>query len=87
MVDRGSMGNRSSMIGWGSMDNRGSVVSWGSGNWVGSSSFIGNISNISFIPISLVVNMLGTTIRKSNRVRSSSIASTMISLSSVEGEG
>ena len=72
MIDRSSMNKRSSMIGW------------CSSNWVGSSSFIGNISNISFIPISLVVNMLGTTIRKSNRVRSSSITSTITSLSSIE---
>merc|ERR1719420_1195056 len=64
------------MIGRGSMDN-GSF-------WVDSSSLIGNISNIAFIAISLVVDMLGTAIRESNRVRSSSIASTITSLSSVE---
>jgi hypothetical protein len=51
---------------------------------IDSSSFIGNISNISFIPISLVVNMLGTAIRKSNRVRSSNTASTITCLSSIE---
>merc|ERR1719250_373812 len=51
---------------------------------VDSSSLIGNISNIAFIAISLVVDMLGTTIRESNRVGSSSIASTITSLSSVE---
>jgi len=51
---------------------------------VDSSSFIGDISNISLISISLVANMLDTAIRKSNRVRSLSIASTITSLSSVE---
>ena len=72
MIDRSSMNKRSSVIGW------------CSSNWVGSSSIIGNISNISSISISLVVNMLGTAIRKSNRVRSSSITSTITSLSSIE---
>jgi len=62
---------------WGSM-----VRYWGI--WVDSSSIIGNISNISSITISLVVNMLGTAIRKSNRVRSLSISVTITSLSSVE---
>ena len=73
MIDRSSMNNRSSVIGWSSSN-------W----WVGSSSIIGNISNISSISISSVANMLGTTIRKSNRVRSSSINSTITSLSSIE---
>merc|ERR1719318_98078 len=82
MVSRSSMDNRCSMVGRGSMVSRGSVVS--RGLRVGSSSFIGDISNISFIAISLVVNMLGTAIRKSNRVGSCSIASTITSLSSVE---
>merc|ERR1712106_760386 len=54
------------------------------GRWVDSRSIIGNISNISSITISLVVNMLGTAIRKSNRVRSLSISVTITSLSSVE---
>jgi len=76
MVHRGSMDNRGSMVGRGSMDN-GSL-------WIDSSSVIGNISNIAFIAISLVVDMLGTAIRESNRVGSSSIASTITSLSSVE---
>jgi len=76
MVHRGSMDNRGSMIGRGSMDN-GSL-------WVDSSSLIGNISNIAFIAISLVVDMLGTAIRESNRVRSLSIAGTITCLSSLE---
>merc|ERR1719317_316738 len=76
MVGRGSMDNGSSMVGRGSMDN-GSL-------WIDSSSVISNISNIAFIAISLVVHVLGTAIRESNRVGSSSIASTITSLSSVE---
>jgi len=63
--------------------DRGSLVRC-RGIWVDSSSFIGNISNIASIAISLVGNMLGTAIRKSNRVRSLSIASTITGLSSVE---
>jgi hypothetical protein len=54
------------------------------GIWVDSSSFIGHISNIASIAISLVSNMLGTAIRKGNRVRSLSITSTITSLGSVE---
>ena len=52
--------------------------------WVDSSAIIGNISNISFISVSPVVDMLGTAIRKSNGVRSSSVTSTITGLSSVE---
>merc|ERR1712128_409147 len=52
--------------------------------WVDSSAIIGDISNISFISVSLVVDMLGTAIRKSNGVRSSSVTSTITGLSSVE---
>jgi len=51
---------------------------------VDSSAVIGDISNIASIAISLVSNMLGTAIRKSNRVRSLGIASTITSLGSVE---
>ena len=63
--------------------NRGSLVRCRS-IWVNSSSFISHISNIASIVISLVSNMLGTAIRKSNRVRSLSIASTITCFSSVE---
>jgi len=73
MIDRGGMDNRSSVVGRSSVDNG-----------INCSSFISNISNISFIAISLVVHMLGTTIRKGNGIRSCSIASTITSLSSVE---
>jgi len=63
--------------------DRGSMVRcWGVR--VDSSAVIGDISNIASIAISLVSNMLGTAIRKSNRVRSLSIASTITSLGSVE---
>merc|ERR1719483_1112161 len=72
------------MVSWSRMSNWCSMVGWSSSNWVDSSSFIGNISNISFISISFVVNVLGTTIRKSNRVRSSSITITITSFSSIE---
>jgi len=61
----------------------GSLVSHG-GIRVDSSSLIGDISNIAFIAISLVVDMLGTAVRESHGVGSSSIASTITSLSSVE---
>merc|ERR1719513_164621 len=93
MVSRGSMDNRGSMVSrgsmnnWGSMDNRGSIGRTGLNNWsirVHSSSFIGNISNISIITISMVVHMLGTTIRKSNGVRSRDSSCTISSLFSIE---
>jgi len=63
--------------------DRGSMVRC-RGIWVDSSSIIGDISNIASIAISLVSNMLDTTIRKSNGIRSLSIASTITCLSSVE---
>jgi len=77
MIDRGGMDNRSSVVGRGSVDNG----SFG----IDSSSLVGNISNVSFIAISLVVHMLGTAIRKGNGIRSCSISSTITSLSSIEG--
>merc|ERR1719211_229700 len=52
---------------------------------VDSSSFIGDFSNISIISISGISNMLGTTIGKSNRVRTNSISVTSTGLSSIEG--
>merc|ERR1719211_288945 len=52
---------------------------------VDSGSFIGDFSNISIISISGISNMLGTTIGKSNRVRTNSISVTSTGLSSVEG--
>merc|ERR1719477_171878 len=69
------------------MDNRGSIGRSGLNNWsirVHSSSFIGNISDISIISISMVVHMLGTAIRKSNRVRSRDSSCTISSLLSIE---
>merc|ERR1719477_384704 len=64
------------------MNNRGSLNNWSIR--VHSSSFIGNISNISIISISMVVHMLGTTIRKSNRVRSRDSSCSISSLFSIE---
>merc|ERR1719206_1696131 len=93
MVSRGSMDNRGSMVSRGSMNNRGSMDNRGSigrsglNYWsirVHSSSFIGNISDISIISISMVVHMLGTTIRKSNRVRSRDSSCSISSLFSIE---
>merc|ERR1712123_390466 len=52
--------------------------------WVDSSSFISNIGNISIISIGMVVHMLGTTIRKSNRVRSGDGSCTIRSFISIE---
>merc|ERR1711892_1333116 len=52
--------------------------------WVDSSSFISNISNISIISIGVVAHMLGTTIRKSNRVRSGDGSCTIRSFISIE---
>merc|ERR1719245_799935 len=77
VVSRGSMDNRSSMDNWSSMNNWSSMDNWGGIGWsslnnrgfrVDSSSFIGNISNITIISISMVVHMLGAAIRKSNGV-------------------
>merc|ERR1719477_284517 len=64
------------------MNNRGSLNNWSIR--VHSSSFIGNISDISIISISMVVHMLGTTIRKSNRVRSRDSSCSISSLFSIE---
>ena len=47
-------------------------------------SFIGDLGNISVIVVSSVLDMLGTTIGKSNRVRSSDNTGSISSLSSVE---
>merc|ERR1711887_412952 len=51
---------------------------------VDSSSFIGHISNITSIAISLVVHMLETAIGESNGIGSLSITSPITSLSSIE---
>ena len=67
MVDWGSMGNYWGMIGWGSMDSF----------WVLGSTIIGDISNIAIIIIDVVVDMLDSAIRKSNRVGSFSSTSTI----------
>merc|ERR1712123_83490 len=71
-----------------SMDNRTSNEgSSMSNNWsisISCNSIIGDISNISIISIGIVAHMLSTTIRKSNRVRSSYTASTISRLSSIK---
>merc|ERR1719435_484697 len=69
------------------MDNRGSIGRSSLNNWsirIDSGSFISNISNISIVSISMVVHMLGTAIRKSNRVRSRDSSCTISSLFSIE---
>merc|ERR1711970_1565630 len=69
------------------MNNRGSIGRSSLNNWsirIDSGSFISNISNISIISISMVVHMLGTAIRKSNRVRSGDSSCTISSFFSIE---
>merc|ERR1719278_2532173 len=51
---------------------------------VGSDSIIGDISDISVVVVGGVLDMLGTTIRKSNIIRSSDNTGRISSLSSVE---
>merc|ERR1719427_178200 len=87
MVSGSSVNNRGSMVSRGSVDNRGSIGRSSLNNWsirIDSGSFISNISNISIISISMVVHMLGTAIRKSNRVRSRDSSCTISSLFSIE---
>merc|ERR1712177_64764 len=66
------------------------MVSWswgiGGGNslWVGSSSLIGDISNISIICIGGVLDMLDSAIRESNRVSSLDIAGSIRGLLGIE---
>jgi hypothetical protein len=71
-----------------SMDNRaGKKRSSMSNKWsisISSDSIINNISNISIISIGMVSNMLCTTIRKSNRVRSRDTTGTISSFSSIK---
>merc|ERR1719228_579526 len=49
-----------------------------------SSTFISNISNISIITIGMIVHILSTSIRESNRVRSSDSSCTIRRFSSIE---
>ena len=77
-----------------------SVSNWvGNNSWMGNSmcnlvsnsfrissnSFIGHISNISIIVISVILDMLDATIRKVDRVRSINYTSSIIRFSLVEG--
>ena len=72
------------------MGNSMDWVSDAMGNWVGNSlrvdcsAFVGDLSNIAIVVIGVIVNMLGTAIRKSNGVRSSDNTTPISSLSSVE---
>ena len=64
-------------------------VSWGRGMvglllWVDSSSLIGVIGNISIISVGRVLDVLDSAIRKSNRVRSGNVGSTIGLFLSVE---
>merc|ERR1719483_782864 len=52
--------------------------------WVDWDSFVGNISNISVVVVSSVLDMLSTAIRKSNIVRSRDNTGSICSLSSVK---
>jgi len=76
-----------SMVGRGSVVGRGSMV----GRGVGLSlrvlgvAFVGDIGNITGVVISVVVDMLGPAVGKSNRVGSSNVASSILGLNLVEG--
>jgi len=89
MGKRSSMGNRSSMSNRSSMNQRGSMGNGGSMDnrslRVDSLAFIGDLSNIAVVLISLVVDMLSSSIRESNRVGSRDGAGTIRGLSSIEG--
>jgi len=81
MNSGGGMDNRSSMDNWSSI-GRSSL--YNGSFWIDSGSLIGNIGNISIISIGMVVNMLSTTIRKSNGVRSRDSSGSIRSLVSIE---
>merc|ERR1712224_1167402 len=76
------------MCNWVSNNSR---VSNSMGNWVSncvgirSNTIISDISNITIIIIGMIVNMLGTAIRKVDRVGTFYNTSTIIGLSLVEG--
>merc|ERR1711963_671641 len=79
-----SMGNN-----WGSMSNNWGIISWCSmgnnrGRSILSLAIIGDINNITIIIIDMIVDMLNSAIRKSNRVGSFSSTSTIRGLSSLE---
>merc|ERR1740131_163174 len=83
----GSMNSMSNN--WGSMSNNWGMISWCSmgnnrGRSILSLSIIGDISNITIIIIDMIVDMLNSAIRKSNRVGSFSSSSTIRGLSSLE---
>merc|ERR1712168_1038472 len=71
MISRGGMDNRS-MVGWGVVDNNGCMVNRSSMNHrsssVASNPLIGDICNVSRLPISTIVDPLSPAIRKSHPV-------------------
>merc|ERR1712215_337531 len=100
VVDRGSSVNnrssvhsdRSSVHNGTSMDNRSSVNSWGNtdtsnGNrslGIDSSTVIGDLSYVAVDIVGVVVDMLDPAVRKSYRVRTLGIASSVTGLGSIE---
>ena len=77
------------MVSWGSMSNNWGMISWCSmgnnrGRSILSLAIIGDISNITILIINVIVDMLNSAIRKSNRVGSFSSTSTIRGLSSLE---
>merc|ERR1719511_405243 len=82
MVSWGSVGN------WGSMGNNWGMVSWGSvGNWgssIGWGSLIGDISDITIIVISMILDVLDSAIGKVDRVFTINNTSSVIVLSLLE---
>merc|ERR1719369_73013 len=82
MNNRASMHNRSSMNNWGSMNKRGS--SNNRGLWIDCLAVISDLSDIAIKVISMVVDMLDSTVRKSNRVRTLTIACSIIRFTSIE---
>jgi len=72
------------MISWGwGISLRGRSISLGL--WVDWDSFVGNISNISVVVVSSVLDILGTAIRKSNGIRPRHNTVSIRSLSGIEG--
>merc|ERR1712127_24506 len=83
-VDGGGMDDRMGN----SVDDGSSVVcgcnSMGDSLRVGSSTVIGDLSNVAVVRVRVVVHVLDAAVRESNRVRSLSVACTIICLSGVE---
>jgi len=82
MNNRGSMNNWSSMNYWSSMNKRGS--SDNGGLWVDCLAVINDLSDVAVKVIGVVVDMLDPSIRKSYRVRTLTIACSIIRFTSIE---